>query len=320
MGCIGLSSTPVKKEMTLVLLGIAGSGKTTFSKQMQIIHNGKFEPTEEEKYRRIIMSNILFGIKQLIDDAEEDISDENKKKARYLKGVDENDVMEWNDDFTERVKSLWADDAIQNAWIKRKESILLQLDYLMSNFDRFLAENFKPNNDDILRARQRSTGENASSFEDKDRIWNMIDVGGQPSERSKWESILEKPINACLFFIALDEFDVPNAEAKTQETAPTKLALAISIFENVINGDFIKEHKSGRIVFLNKVDLFTSKIENSEKFAEFKNRLEYSGSSDVSECTQFIEKILRNKMNDDLPLHVHVVCALDTTLMKKSDA
>jgi len=313
MGCVGLTAEPKKKEMRLILLGIAGSGKTTFSKQMQIIHNGGFEPSQSELYKQILMSNLIFGMKQVIEIAQESIAPENRKKARFILGTD--DITSVNQEIADRIKSVWEDTAVQQAWKNRKESILIQLEYLITNLDRILAPDFVPSNDDILRARQRSTGETSYRFEDKKHVWNLVDVGGQFSERSKWGAVFENPINAILFFISLDEYDIDNVESTSDHE--TKFQLALTIYDEVMNGDLVREHKASRIVFLNKLDLFTSKLQSDDKFNLFKEKLEYTGENNVEKCVEFISQKLEEKIKDNMPVHIHAICGLDTSLIKK---
>jgi len=200
--------------------------------------------------------------------------------------------------------------------LTKKESVLYQMEYLMSNFDRILSVDFVPTNDDILRARQRSSGENMYRFEDKDRIWHLVDVGGQLSEREKWDSVLGNPVQAIIFFLALDEYDVENPETSKTEY-PTKFQLALSVFDEVMNGHLVSEHKASRIVFLNKLDLFTTKIQDENRFEDFRKRLHYTGGKNANECVEFIKENLNNRINDNMPLHIHSVCALDTSLIKK---
>jgi len=142
-----------------------------------------------------------------------------------------------------------------------------------------------------------------------------VDVGGQFSERSKWGSVFENYINAILFFIALDEYDVANVEGDIDEYQ-TKFDLALSIFKEIMNGDIVRENKACRIVFLNKLDLFTLKLHNEDKFKDFSQRLEYKGQNNVVDCVGFISKKLEGMINDNLPIHIHAINGLDTSLIK----
>jgi len=300
--------------LRLLLLGIAGSGKSTFSKQMMIIHQGGFDEGQIELYKQILMSNIVFGMKQLIEICQDNIAMDNRKKARYIVSAEEASTIDA--DMADRIKTVWEDPAVQIAWKNRKESILIQLEYLLSHIDRILAPDFIPINDDILRARHRSTGELVSRFEDKKHSWSLVDVGGQFSERPKWEEVFETShINAVLYFISLDEYDIANVELTTDHD--TKFQLALSIFEEVMNGDHVREQKSCRIVFLNKLDLFKLKLQQEDRFLDFQNRFGYMGENNVDDCLDFVKKIIEEKITDNLPVHIHAICGLDTGLIKK---
>jgi len=282
---------------------------------MHIIHNGGFEATQTELYKHILMANLIMGMKQLLELCQDYIAAENRKKARYMISMEETPYTNQLDqEMTERIKTLWEDPAVQLAWKNRKESIFFQLEYLLSNIDRIISPDFLPNNDDILRARHRSTGEINYRFEDKKQIWNLVDVGGQYSERSKWVSVIDTHPHAILFFISLDEYDIANTEDTDHET---KFQVAVSVYEEIMNGDFIRDRKICRITFLNKLDLFTLKLQNEERFNDFKERFEYNGKNDVDKCVEFITGLLEGKIKDKLPVHIHPICGLDTSLIKK---
>jgi len=176
-----------------------------------------------------------------------------------------------------------------------------------------LLQDFEPSNDDILHARISTTGETSTKLdalvEEDQQVWNLVDVGGQYSERIKWKNILESPeeMDSYLFFMALDEFNVPNLELESSEYN-TKLDLAFAVFEETMNSI----EKGCRILFLNKVDLFEKKLEDKEKFKEFKKILEYDGSNSLEDCTRFLQEKLISKLNNKNSFHVHVTNALDT--------
>jgi len=71
-----------KKTIKVAILGTAASGKSTFFKQMQILHCNGFDDTENQNYIRILISNFYTGIKELISCAEAMEKPLGKKKQK----------------------------------------------------------------------------------------------------------------------------------------------------------------------------------------------------------------------------------------------
>ncbi len=69
----GSTAKPAKlKEVKFLLLGSGESGKSTFFKQIKIIHkNGQYLPEELMSFKTAIYSNILTTIKILCDKVKE---------------------------------------------------------------------------------------------------------------------------------------------------------------------------------------------------------------------------------------------------------
>jgi len=127
----------------------------------------------------------------------------------------------------------------------------------------------------------------------------------------KWGNISESTkVDAYLYFLALDEFNIPNLELETSEYK-TKLDLAFAVFEETMNSI----ENGCRILFLNKVDLFEKKLGDKEKFSEFKKILEYDGRNSLEDCTRFLQEKLIAKLNNKNSFHVHITNALDTQLL-----
>jgi hypothetical protein len=57
----------LKREVKLLLLGAGESGKSTFLKQMHIIHGHNFDPDIVQEFRQVIYNNIIRGMKVLVD-------------------------------------------------------------------------------------------------------------------------------------------------------------------------------------------------------------------------------------------------------------
>lgn len=59
--CINRDKTYVKRLVKILLLGAGESGKSTFLKQMRIIHGQDFDQKAKEEFRATIYSNVIKG-------------------------------------------------------------------------------------------------------------------------------------------------------------------------------------------------------------------------------------------------------------------
>eukprot|EP01125_Pyxidicula_operculata_P003355 TRINITY_DN13_c0_g1_i4.p1 TRINITY_DN13_c0_g1~~TRINITY_DN13_c0_g1_i4.p1 ORF type:complete len:217 (-),score=41.16 TRINITY_DN13_c0_g1_i4:77-691(-) len=166
-----------KGDLKVITLGVAGSGKSTFVKQMKIIGNNGFENEELLSYKDILLKNIMIGIQELVKQAEKldyQIDSGKRKHARFFNEViylnslhlillnpNSNIQLqvfetEWNEKIGAKVRALWEDKVIQQMWqlAPGYQLQMTQMDYLMANLDRFLQPDFVPSNEDVLHARQ----------------------------------------------------------------------------------------------------------------------------------------------------------------------
>jgi GTPase SAR1 family protein len=311
---------PKKPKYTLrvLTLGISGSGKSTFAKQMKIIALGGFQDEEIRVHKEIVLQNVLVGIQELIKQSEKlefNVEGDNLKHCRYFSQMHAIDTP-WNEKMGEKIKLLWHDPAIQRTW-KAAPNFQLQMvhfDYFMEHLDRISRGDYFPTNEDMLRARQRTTGEQMISFVIEKVGWDLIDVGGQKPERHKWENIInsKESVSGIIYFSALDEFNMMSSE----DHSKSKMEISLQVFRELMTSEAIKSHPFITILlFLNKIDLLTEKLnieEDTNKFRElFPNYTE--GVDSACEC-------VKEKFHHSMPetkIYTHSICALDTQLMER---
>lgn len=81
------------------------------------------------------------------------------------------------------------------------------------DLDRLFSKEFIPTDQDVLRARLRTTGITETVFDLGSLQYRMFDVGGQRSERKKWIHCFEN-VNALMFLVAISGYDQCLAEDK----------------------------------------------------------------------------------------------------------
>lgn len=71
---------------------------------------------------------------------------------------------------------------------------------------RLFAKDYVPSDQDILRARLRTTGISETIFDLGQLTYKMFDVGGQRSERKKWIHVFDN-VQVVLFLAAISGYD-----------------------------------------------------------------------------------------------------------------
>jgi len=218
----------------------------------------------------------LTGIKELTEQANKfhfDVKEKNRKHCRFFK---EGNVLTMNlcdKSVLKKVQTLWDDEAIQDALVacRNYQIQVSQLDYLMENLNRIIANDYIPQNDDIVRSRQRTAGAHVTRFSNDKFNYEIIDCGGQKPERAKWINIVQEGFTTIIYFASLDEYNMESSEV----TGKTKMEVSMEVFRDIVNDP--ENYKPFMILFLTKKDLFKTKIQSKkgkkefdEKFPDFK--------------------------------------------------
>lgn len=296
------------KIIKILLLGPGESGKSTIFKQMKMIQdNGGYTHDELMSFVHIVHSNCISQMRVLVQAAYKEGlafgSDLISGYAQEFVQIPQKSNI-WSRDVGERIIALWADPVIKQ--IYEQAGRLFQLNetanYFFDECHRFLEDDYCPSEDDVLRARVRTTGiEEAQFFFDRNEF-QVVDVGGQRSERRKWIHCFSK-VTAVLFVASLSDYDNSLREDNMQNRMEETLAL----FKEVANSSYFSP-KSALILFLNKTDLFAQKIQRvklSDYFPLFE------GGTDYDKAILFLRmRFLELVANGKNP-YVHYTCAIN---------
>ena len=254
-----------RKEIKLLLLGAGESGKSTFVKQMKIIHGDVFDEKLLEEYKQTIYSNILRGMKVLVDAREKLFipwADEgNSVYAEHLlshKNDSQSNLTPKEFSlFASSVYALWSDDGIKTAFDRRNEFCLSDgIHYLFNNLTRISSANYVPTNDDILHARKATKSISEYSVLIHNIPFKFVDVGGQRTQRQKWIRCFDS-VTSILFFVASSEYD----QVLVEDKRTNRLIESLDIFNFIVNNRIFSD--VSMILFLNKCDILKDKINRS---------------------------------------------------------
>eukprot|EP01121_Diplochlamys_sp_Union-15-3_P012246 TRINITY_DN3644_c1_g1_i1.p1 TRINITY_DN3644_c1_g1~~TRINITY_DN3644_c1_g1_i1.p1 ORF type:complete len:352 (-),score=65.01 TRINITY_DN3644_c1_g1_i1:84-1139(-) len=325
MSCCGTESDPeakkvskaidgtIKKErklndlrFKLLLLGTGDAGKSTFAKQMKRLYTGPFSTAEREKFNVILKNNILSNIKLLINGMQaKNISVEPKLKDDLKKVIE---ATELNIEIGESIALLWNDPAIQKVYEMGREISRLgcQTAYYMENVQRISKPDYVPTDEDVFRAKIKTTGIIETLFNAGGFSFNLVDVGGQRTERRKWLHCFDGT-TAVIYLAALDAYDLVLEEDENTN----RMQESLKLFAEISGSPYFKN--ASFILFLNKMDLLQDKIKHSPLSNLFP---EYEGGSDPKLAIEFIKQKYLEVFTGNRIFN-YLTCALDTDNIKK---
>ncbi|KAK2588032.1 hypothetical protein KPH14_004104 [Odynerus spinipes] len=298
-----------RRELKLLLLGTGESGKSTFIKQMRIIHGSGYSDEDKRGFIKLVYQNIFMAMQSMIRAMEllkiEYAESSNIEKAELVRSVDFETVTTFESPYVEAIKDLWKDAGIQECYDRRREYQLTDsAKYYLMEIDRVAAPKYLPTEQDILRVRVPTTGIIEYPFDLEEIRFRMVDVGGQRSERRKWIHCFEN-VTSIIFLVALSEYDQILFESENENRMEESKAL----FKTIITYPWFQH--SSVILFLNKKDLLEEKIMYSHLVDYFP---EYDGPQrDAITAREFILRMFVD-LNPDSEkiIYSHFTCATDT--------
>jgi guanine nucleotide-binding protein G(q) subunit alpha len=298
-----------RRELKLLLLGTGESGKSTFIKQMRIIHGSGYSDEDKRSFIRLVYQNIYLAMctmTKAMDTLKIPYSNpKNQEYAMEMKDIDCESVTTLQPNHVEAIKSLWEDAGVKECYDRRREYQLTDsAKYYLDQLDRIASSDYLPTVQDILRVRVPTTGIIEYPFDLDSIIFRMVDVGGQRSERRKWIHCFEN-VTSIMFLVALSEYDQVLVESDNENRMEESKAL----FRTIITYPWFQN--SSVILFLNKKDILEEKIMYSHLVDYFP---EFDGPQrDAEGARDFILKMFVELNPDpDKIIYSHFTCATDT--------
>jgi len=251
------------KVKKLLLLGAGGSGKSTFFKQLRMLHGTPIGATEmENTYKDIVFSNVITGMKTLVENCKIlsetlpkcKITEANQDFADFIENFEEDLFAEERLNVRQAIQQLWADPGVQLTWRKHRSKFQVEdsARHFFESIERITESSYCPNDEDVLLARIRTTGIVEQELKIKGNVFQIFDVGGQRNERKKWIHCFEN-VTGVLFLVSLSAYD----QTLYEDDTTNRMKEALGLFKNICNSRWFKD--AAMILFLNKKDLFQEK-------------------------------------------------------------
>ncbi|KAK6765195.1 hypothetical protein RB195_025223 [Necator americanus] len=310
----------LRRQVKILLLGSGESGKSTFLKQMNIIHGaGEFTADEVRAYRQQIYQNAISAMRVLLDARSKlNIPWEKSERqgsvvkvmkftvADLLKGIDYTTFA----DVAPVIHDFWEDAAIKETYEQRN---LFQISdsckYFFDHLGRIAMPNFHPTNKDILYCRKATRGICEHTFDINKIPFRFIDVGGQRSQRQKWFQCFTD-ITSILFMVASNEYD----QVILEDRRTNRVVESRSVFETIVNNRSFTNVSI--ILFMNKSDLLKEKVPKSDIRQYFSD---FTGDHTSVRDVQFflVDKFETSRKDRARPFFYHYTTAIDTENIRR---
>eukprot|EP00040_Diaphanoeca_grandis_P005861 m.34810 g.34810 ORF g.34810 m.34810 type:complete len:354 (-) comp17041_c0_seq1:23-1084(-) len=297
------------QTIKLLLLGAGESGKSTLVKQMKIIHGDGYSVQELTSYKTTVIDNLAHSMRIVLEamgTLKLNLGDQqNRVHVKKVLQHCQTGASTLPKEVAIAIKALWQDTGVQESYGRASEYQLNDsAAYYFGQIDRISSEDYLPSQQDVLRARVKTTGIIETSFKFKSMIFRMFDVGGQRSERKKWIQCFDD-VTAVIFVTALSGYDLKLYE--DQET--NRIHESTELFDAICNNKFFTN--TSMILFMNKLDLFAKKIKDSPLKKYFPA---YNGpDGDATAAGEFIlELFLKRKTDKEKKIYHHFTTATDT--------
>ncbi|KAM6217768.1 guanine nucleotide-binding protein subunit alpha-15 [Rhynchocyon petersi] len=254
-------------ELKLLLLGPGESGKSTFIKQMRIIHGAGYSEEERRSFRPLVYQNIFVSMQAMIE-AMDRLQipfgrPESKHHASLVMKQDPYKVTTFERRLALAIQWLWKDPGIRACYERRHEFHLLDSAmYYLTHLERITEEGYIPTAQDVLRSRMPTTGINEYCFSVQKTNLRIVDVGGQKSERKKWIHCFENVI-ALIYLASLSEYD----QCLEENNQENRMKESLALFGTILELPWFKS--TSVILFLNKTDILEEKIPTSHLASYF---------------------------------------------------
>ncbi|KAI0370109.1 G-alpha-domain-containing protein [Pilatotrama ljubarskyi] len=212
------------------------------------------------------------------------------------------------------MNELWRDPKVRNRLEEKRIRLEESSGFFLEEIDRITAKMYFPTDDDVLKARLKTTGVVEHTFslaktsEWRGVEWKIYDVGGARNQRQAWAPYFDD-VNAIIFLIPISAFDQVLAE----DPSVNRLEDSFILWKQVVENKLLAHVNI--VLFLNKVDLLKKKLESGVRLVH--HMPSYNQPNDYKSVSQYFRYrfgAMHQSLspNKERQLSIHLTCVTDT--------
>ncbi|KAJ7207052.1 guanine nucleotide binding protein, alpha subunit [Mycena pura] len=211
------------------------------------------------------------------------------------------------------IEALWASTEVQQGLRDRDITLQEQSGFFLDEVQRICQDDYVPTPDDILRARVHTVGPeehviNLETGSENVKSWSVYDVGGSTSQRAAWAQFFDD-VHVIIFLAPISAFN----ETLAENPSVNRLADSLRLWRTICSNKLLVTVEF--ILFLNKVDILTRKIQSGVRFAEHVTSYR-TKPNEPKEVIKYLSDAFATINQTYSPrkrkMHRHVTCAIDT--------
>ncbi|KAI8901311.1 guanine nucleotide binding protein, alpha subunit [Globomyces pollinis-pini] len=296
------------EEPKILILGTSDSGKSTFLKQLKIIHGAGFTDAEIKQAKQSAITQVLNAAEIVIENSDENIKSAYNPIMQYLCLVaGPYDCLPLN--IINLLATMWEDPVVQKAFQELNHLIPHSTSHFMMHIKRIAFAESVLTNEDILMQRTVTQSITETTFVAHDSKFHFYDVSGLKHHRKQWIPYFQD-ILMIIFLVDISAYDKMMAE--NPET--NRMVDALNLFDEISNHKLLKNVDI--TIFFNKKDLFEHKVTEVaiiDHFPDFKGE----PKSAKSGGRYFEDKFVNLRKDKSKFLNTHFTCCTDSKLIKK---
>eukprot|EP00924_Labyrinthula_sp_SR-Ha-C_P001188 maker-scaffold_7-snap-gene-16.3-mRNA-1 protein AED:0.01 eAED:0.01 QI:169/1/1/1/1/1/3/334/370 len=319
------------KLIQLLLLGAGESGKSTVMKQIRLLNGKQFSEKDKLEVKPKILLGLFTNMVALLKAAKVqnvNFSPEIEKTAeacinRYdtMSRPDGMETVKVTDQDAHILLTLFKDENVK-AMIEKSHTFQMEdswPDFMtrLEDYPAWGGENWVPTPQEILLSRVRTTGVVTELYKQKDSNFQVIDVGGQRSERRKWLNVF-RDVSGVIFMVSMSAYN----QGLFEDPNVNRLKEALDLWEETAAREELQD--AALILFFNKFDLFQKKyfyegipLEKPRlSCLEPPTKEDEKGDVECPRAKKWFELTFKKNLNRQEEIYHHFITALDADLMK----